>query len=350
MADPAPPAASIPAAPPMPVSEFRNIVSQIEEAVATVMVGQGAIVRDVLISLIGGGHVLLEGVPGLGKTMLVRTLADALDLHFSRIQFTPDLMPADITGTNLLLEDSAGRKQFAFQPGPIFANLVLADEINRASPRLQSALLECMNEGQVTVDGTTRQLPEVFQVVATRNNRHRAGTFPLPAPQLDRFLISIEMSLPDSATRAGILKQHAGRLAAHPRETLPTAGEAPVSSGPSLSLEEVATWQTSVRSLPCSDSIFAYVIRLCDALRHHPEIEATISNRGALAIMQMARSVAFLEGHEGVFPEDVKRAFMPAVIHRLESGETDFDQEGATRRRPALRLLLEELLHTVAVG
>ncbi|MCA9876567.1 MAG: AAA family ATPase, partial [Thermomicrobiales bacterium] len=145
MSDHAPtPAPGVLSAPPMPVSEFRNVVSQIEEAVATVMVGQGAVVRDVLISLIGGGHVLLEGVPGLGKTMLVRTLADALDLHFSRIQFTPDLMPADITGTNLLLEDSVGRKQFAFQPGPIFANLVLADEINRATPKTQSALLEAM--------------------------------------------------------------------------------------------------------------------------------------------------------------------------------------------------------------
>src|SRR5215212_1222214 len=153
MTDPATATATstFPAAPPMPVSEFRSVVTQIEEAVAIVMVGQGPIVRDVLISLIGGGHVLLEGVPGLGKTMLVRTLADALDLHFSRIQFTPDLMPADITGTNLLLEDASGNRHFTFQPGPIFANLVLADEINRATPKTQAALLEAMQEQTVSV-------------------------------------------------------------------------------------------------------------------------------------------------------------------------------------------------------
>jgi MoxR-like ATPase len=186
----------------------------------------------------------------------------------------------------------------------------------------------------------------VFQVVATRNNRHRAGTFPLPAPQLDRFLVSIEMSLPDSEVRAGILKQHATRLASG---LSAGAGEAAPQGSRGIDLAQVAAWQRSVRELPASDAIFRYVIRLCDAIRHHPELDAAISNRGALAIMQAARAMAFLEDHEAVFPEDVKRAFLPAVLHRVEAGESEFDRDGASNRRSALRLQLEELLETVAV-
>jgi MoxR-like ATPase len=178
-------------APPIPVSEFRAVVARIEDEVATVMVGQAEVVRDVLICLIAGGHALLEGVPGLGKTMLVRTLAEALDLEFSRIQFTPDLMPADITGTNILIEDPQGGRQFAFQPGPVFANLVLADEINRATPKTQSALLEAMAEKTVTVANTIHPLDEPFFVLATQNPLEMEGTYPLPEAQLDRFFFKL---------------------------------------------------------------------------------------------------------------------------------------------------------------
>ncbi len=313
-------------------ASLKTLLDHLNSAV----LGAGNATYELAATLIAGGHALIEGPPGVGKTTLAKTLARSISGNFRRVQFTPDLLPGDLVGYSIFRQD---RNEFEFIEGPVFTNLLLADEINRTSTRIQSALLECMNEGQVTVDGRTHSLPKIFQVVATRNNRHRSGTFPLPAPQLDRFLVSIEMALPDSGVRSEILKHHS---------TL-HSGEFP-SSGHNVSLDQVAVWQSRVKSVPVADAIFDYVIRLCDAVRNHPELNSTISNRGTLALTQMARAVAFLEEHEGVFPEDVKRAFIPAVLHHLDHNDNEFENDNPSRGRATLRLHLEELLETVPVA
>jgi MoxR-like ATPase len=270
---------------------------------------------------------------------LAKSLAAAVKGSFRRVQFTPDLLPADLVGYSLYRQD---RESFEFIEGPVFTNLLLADEINRTSPRIQSALLECMNESQVSVDGITRDLPDVFQVIATRNLRHGAGTFPLPAPQLDRFLISVSMSLPNRETRADILQQHAD-------DPTPRHGDAGDESAGIVDLAALLSLQDEVRNIPVSTDISHYIVRLCDAIRAHSEIDAVISNRGAIAIMRFAQAIARIENHEAVFPDDVKRAFVPCVFHRLLGDEGEFGQDESNRRSAALRMLLEELRESISV-
>ena len=194
----------------MQVEDFARVVKEIEEEIGRVMVGQKDIIRQTLICLLAGGNVLLEGVPGLGKTMLVKTISQVLSLEFSRIQFTPDLMPADIAGTNILSEDTGGSRHFSFQPGPVFANIVLADEINRATPKTQSALLEAMQEKTVTVGGKTRILPQPFFVLATQNPLEMEGTYPLPEAQMDRFLFKLLVKYPDEKELSSIINMPTG--------------------------------------------------------------------------------------------------------------------------------------------
>jgi MoxR-like ATPase len=237
------------------VEEFRETAVSIESEVAKVIVGQRKVVRTVLVGILAGGHVLLEGVPGLGKTMLIRTLAQALDLDFSRIQFTPDLMPADITGTDIMEEQTTGQRGFRFQPGPVFANLILADEINRATPKTQSALLEAMQEKTVTVANTTYPLPAPFFVLATQNPIEQEGTYPLPEAQLDRFLFKIDVGFPSAEELNEILARTTG-------QENPIASKA--AGGPRL-----LSMQALARQVPIAQDVSHYISRLVVAT--HPD-------------------------------------------------------------------------------
>ena len=258
-----------------------------------------------LVSLLANGHVLIQGAPGIGKTTLAKALADSVDSRFSRIQFTPDLLPSDILGYSMYRQ---GTDAFEFVEGPIFSNIVLADEINRTSPRIQSALLESMNEHQVSIDGVTRSLPAPFMVIATQNNLYSSGTFPLPEPQLDRFLISIEMRLPDPDTQRSILGLHA-------TGNLNGDGAAP----PILGVDDVSAIQKQVRNVRVLDKVQGYIVALCESARNNEGLWSGLSARASIALMRASQATAFLEGRDAVYPDDVKRV-VPAVLgHRLHS-------------------------------
>jgi MoxR-like ATPase len=294
------------------VQAFRATAAAIEAEVGKVIVGQAEVVRHVLICLVAGGHALLEGVPGLGKTMLIKTLADALTLNFSRIQFTPDLMPADIVGTDILEEAADGRREFRFQPGPIFANLVLADEINRATPKTQSALLEAMQEHSVTVAKRTYKLPPPFFVLATQNPIEMEGTYPLPEAQLDRFLFKINVNFPSSGELVEILSRTTGKQA-------PTAGKA-ASGSQMIAMGQLA------RQIPVPSHVADFVARLVVASHpQQPEAPALVkqflrygsSPRGAQAIILGAKITALFAGRLNAAFEDVAAVAPAALRHRL---------------------------------
>jgi MoxR-like ATPase len=293
------------------VDQFREISAALETEVARVIVGQSNVVRHVLVAILAGGHVLLEGVPGLGKTMLIRTLGDVLNLEFSRIQFTPDLMPADIVGTEILV-DQDGQRQFRFQPGPIFANLVLADEINRATPKTQSALLEAMQEHSVTVAEQTYHLQEPFFVMATQNPLEMEGTYPLPEAQLDRFFFKVNVLYPNPQELVQILGRTTG-------ESDPVAQA--VASG-----EEILSMRKLARQVPVASHLADYVARLVVAT--HPTspdapplvrqyVRYGASPRGGQALLLGAKVTALLSGRYNVAFEDVQAVAPAALRHRL---------------------------------
>jgi len=260
----------------------------------------------VLTAMLAGGHVLIEGAPGIGKTTLAHTLASSIGGSFRRIQFTPDLMPGDLLGHSLYRMD---RGAFEFIPGPVFANCLLADEINRTPPRVQAALLECMNEGTVTIDGETRELPDPFFVIATRNDVHDTGTFPLPEPQLDRFLLSIQMGLPDAATQNRILRAHADGA-------IP---EIDGNAAPLLDTSDFLALRRAAAALPAADTITNYITGLCESLRRFAGAGHAVSIRAALAILQAARARACLEGDPSVYPDHVQAVFPSVMRHRILS-------------------------------
>jgi MoxR-like ATPase len=292
--------------------QFRQAFRQVQSEISKVIVGHQSIVEGVLTCLFVGGHALLEGVPGLGKTLLVRTLAQVLDLHFNRIQFTPDLMPSDIIGTNVVMENEAGRRSFQFQRGPIFAQIVLADEINRATPKTQSALLEAMQEHSITVGGIQHRLQEPFFVMATQNPIEQEGTYPLPEAQLDRFFFKLVVNYSSREEIAFILDRT-------------TKGDTPkpekVMDG-----DKILEYQSLVREVLIAPPIQDYAIRLI--LATHPKgpyvhplanqyIRCGASPRGAQSLVLAAKVRALLAGRYNVSLEDIKIAYLPSLRHRV---------------------------------
>ncbi len=299
------------------IAEFVETAQRLEQELCSIVVGQERVIRELLLALLAGGHVLLEGVPGLGKTLLVRTLSDALSLKFARIQFTPDLMPADIVGTTIVTEqsDSSGtgsRRAFSFQPGPIFANIVLADEVNRATPKTQSALLEGMQERTVSVGDTTRPLPKPFFVLATQNPLEMEGTYALPEAQLDRFLFKIMVNFPKAADLMRIIDTTVGIQTNHAQQ---------VATG-----DQLAHLIETGKAVPITTHIKEFAVRLL--LATHPDQEDApekvrrfvrygASPRGLQALIMTAKVRALLEGRYNVSTEDIKAVAYPALRHRI---------------------------------
>ena len=296
----------------MKPERFQELALGIEAELGRVMVGQREVIRMVLMAMIAGGHVLLEGVPGLGKTVLVRSLGGALHLDFSRVQFTPDLMPADITGTHIVTEDEHGRRRFEFQPGPLFTNLLLADEINRATPKTQSALLEAMQERQVTVGDRTRPLPEPFFVLATQNPIELEGTYPLPEAQLDRFFFKILVPFPDAGDLAEIARRTTGTDEAELHA---------VATGSDLSAMALLA-----REVPIAEHVLERAVAMVLATHpEHPGAPAEVkryvrwgsSPRGLQTLVLGGRIRALLDGRFNVAIEDLAAVAPPALRHRV---------------------------------
>ncbi len=274
------------------------IVGEVSQAV----VGKDDVLRQVVATLLAGGHVLFVDNPGLAKTLIARSFARVLGLDFRRIQFTPDLLPGDITGSHVFDRDTS---QFVLAPGPIFANVVLADEINRATPKTQSALLEAMQELQVSVAGDTRPLPRPFAVLATQNPIEYEGTFPLPEAQLDRFMIRLSVGYPTNDEEIEILRRRAAR---HDDE---------VDLTPITNAKEILEMRAAVETVIIDDELHAYIVSLVTKTRTHPNIYVGASPRGSLALLKLSRAWAAIQGRDFVIPDDVKRFAIPALAHRM---------------------------------
>ncbi|WP_246284729.1 AAA family ATPase [Gordonia asplenii] len=310
----------------------RDALTRVRAEVAKTVVGQDAAVAGILISLLCRGHILLEGVPGVAKTLLVRTMAAALAVDTKRVQFTPDLMPGDVTGS--LVYDNA-TSEFTFRPGPVFTNLLLADEINRTPPKTQASLLEAMEERQVSVDGVPRPLPAPFLVAATQNPVEYEGTYPLPEAQLDRFLLKVTLPLPPRDDEITVLARHAAGF--DPRN-LAGAGVAPVASG-----VDIEAGAAAVRQVAIAPAVLAYIVDIARATRVSPSLALGVSPRGATALMSTSRAWAWLNGRTFVTPDDVKALAQSTLAHRL-SLRPEAELEGV-----AVSTVLDAAINSVPV-
>jgi len=286
----------------MDVSQAHEESEAVLDAISEAVICDREFLETVLLGVVGRGHVLLEDVPGTGKTLTARSVANALGLSFSRIQFTPDLLPSDVTGTHVFNEQD---REFEFNEGPIFANIVLADEINRAPPKTQAALLEAMEEGQVTTDGETRQLPQPFFVIATQNPVEQEGTFPLPEAQVDRFLVKTSMGYPDESGEIELLERRAGRDEMSP--SIETVFEP----------ENVMKLRQVPESVTVDQDLLEYVVTLARETRNDGRVEVGVSPRGTQRLFEAARAYATISGRDFVTPDDIKRVAQPVMAHRL---------------------------------
>lgn len=285
----------------MELGEIKQLADKIKASIAKVIIGKDDVIDLVILTLICSGHVLIEDVPGVGKTMLAKCLARSVDCDFKRIQFTPDLLPSDLTGINYFNQKN---NEFVFRPGPLFANIVLADEINRATPRTQSSLLECMEERQVTVDGDTRALGQPFFVIATQNPVETRGTFPLPEAQMDRFLLRVRIGYPDYDEGMNLLSRF--------QTSDPFAALDCVASA-----DEVIDARNSFHNVIVNNAMKGYIMKIVEATRKSESISLGISPRGSLALMKASQVRALLDGRGYVTPDDVKKMAVPVLAHRI---------------------------------
>lgn len=307
--------------------EPKEIISKLIENIEKVIVGKREVVELCLVALISRGHILIEDVPGLGKTMLARAIAMSINADFKRLQFTPDILPSDITGISIY-----NQKTMEFEPrlGPIFSNIILADEINRTTPRTQSGLLECMQEGRVTIDGISYPVPDPFFVIATENPIEFQGTYPLPEAQMDRFLLCISIGYP-SAEQENIIVER--QVKNHPIESIKSV----------VDLEQIKSLQEKVTTTHISSEIMTFITTIVRATRTHPEISLGASPRGSLALMQASRAIALINGRDFVTPDDIKRMAFFTLGHRIAL-KTEAQVEGITKDK-----VITEVLRSVPV-